>query len=572
VLGLGKVEDSCRFCGASLNPEEVHRLPVPLFDRTYDVCVACRDAWRNGGRELVPFEPGFRADRGYRWIGPIAEDAFTLLRKIAAEAGDAALVAPVLEGDARKALPRLVETMRESELALAGALAAAIVVGDEVGPLEEISRLVDKVARTEATPLLFGVYAHARAGPPPVGAKLPKKPESAARRAHLEAARGAYLLHLPFALRDELDARIASLHVLASLELGNADDAEAKLRQYRRNADAKPSARDPRLPLLHAFLQLATGNLAAVDEALKTGLAWAQASPEPSRWAEVEAVLWFDTYVRAVDSGRWEPARDAMKRYSRLRPSDRRALYDLAHTFMKTSLDPVAREVLASYHAFDPRDEDGLLLYATCLSRLGETHAAWVLLRDDLDTERDEEKLGGERRHLAALSAHAEGDDDRAIELLAEAHALSPDDRTRENLVFLIQEELAQRVERLTTETWNEEIVAFLRRHGDVLKKEIGQAGLAFMQGFVAREVRDGFKAAHSFGPDLFEKLRFSDAEMTTLQAYGLLAQRKLGDAVRKDREAQGSGGRPIPFALLLAFLDKIRSWPESDREMFKAG
>ena len=124
----------------------------------------------------------------------------------------------------------------------------------------------------------------------------------------------------------------------------------------------------------------------------------------------------------------------------------------------------------------------------------------------------------------------------------------------------------------MTTGTWNEEIVGFLRQHGDVLQAEFGQAGLAFMQGFVAREVRDGFKAAHSFGPDLFEKLRFSDAEMTTLQAYGLLAQRKLGDALRKDREAQGSGARPLPAALLLSFVDKIRSWPESDRAMFKTG
>ena len=67
--------------------------------------------------------------------------------------------------------------------------------------------------------------------------------------------------------------------------------------------------------------------------------------------------------------------------------------------------DDVAREVLASLHAREPRNEDALLLHATCLSRLGETRTAWQLLRDDLETDREKEQLGAERRHLAGLCA-----------------------------------------------------------------------------------------------------------------------------------------------------------------------
>jgi len=302
-----------------------------------------------------------------------------------------------------------------------------------------------------------------------------------------------------------------------------------------------------------------------VDDALKVAIAWAKARPA---WAEVEALAWFDAYVRAVDAERWESARDALKAFCKLRPDDRRALYDLGHTFMKCALDPVAREVLASYHENDPRDEEGALLYATCLMRLGETQAAWTLLRDELeagDSPGKKKELQAELEHLAALAAHAEGHTERALELLQASYEREKDDHTRENLVTLVLLEARKRIDALEPEGLPD-LAALLGAHANALEDEYGQVALAVLRAFVAREIRDDFRTAPSFGIDLFEKLHFGDADLTTLQAYELLAQRKLGDAVRKDRQAQLAGGRPIPIDILLRFLDKVRRWPREQR------
>lgn len=563
----------CRFCGASLAPEEVYRLEVPFFERTYELCRPCRDAWESGCRSLNRFEPRFRpvqADgtdhRGapaYRWPRPLADDALFLLRAIVAElppaVGEIAdAQKALLAREPKKAFALSQATLEKGgELELALGLAAGVLLGQELGPLDQLSRLVDRRSRSERTPLLLGVYAHAVAGK---------------ERGHLEVARTAYLLHLSYTIKDELDGRIASLHVLASLDLNDEDGAGAKLRQYRRQADTTPAARDPRIPLLQAKLYLSEDNLAAADGALETALAWSKAAP--TKWADLEALVWFDTYVRAIDSERWEVAKDALKSYCKLRPDDRCALHDLGHAFMKCAADPIAREVLASYHAHDPKDKEGVLLYATCLARLDDTRAAWTLLRDDLESESDDDlvtteakKLGAERRHLAALVAEREGHSDRALELMASAYALAPeDDEARENFVTLLLGEVRRRVDDLTPETLSE-LAELLSAHTKLLEAEYGSVGLAILRGFVSREIRDDFKTAPSFGMDRFEKLRFGDADLTSLQAYELIAQRKLGDAVRKDRQAQQGGGRAIPMELVLRFLDKVRRWPEETRK-----
>lgn len=83
----------------------------------------------------------------------------------------------------------------------------------------------------------------------------------------------------------------------------------------------------------------------------------------------------------------------------------------------------------------------------------------------------------------------------------------------------------------------------------------------------MTREIQEDFKTAPSFGMDRFSKLRFGDADLTTLQAYELLAQRRLGEAVRKDRQAQLAGGRPIPIDLVFRFLDRVKHWPPEARK-----
>jgi hypothetical protein len=555
-------ESHCRFCGASLAPEEVYAVSVPFFERSYDVCKGCRDAWQTGCRALVPFEPHFRGDRVYRWPRPLPEDAGILLEEIATRgreerASDALLALEA--GDARRALSLVEGRVESDEVALAIALAAGARTGEEVGELERLSRLADR-AKNERIPLLLGVYAHAVSGNTLVGEKL-EAPKTASARTHLEAARSAYLLHLSYALKTELDGRVAALHALVTLELGDQEAAASKLRQYRRQADTAAAARDPRIPLLQALVQLLEGNFAATDDTLRVAIGWAKVDP---KWAEVEALSWFDTYVRAVAGERWEPARDALKAFCKLRPDDRRALYDLGHTFMKCALDPVAREVLASYHARDPKDGEGALLYAACLLRLGETQAAWTLLKDSLDLE-EPTQVAAERRHLAGLAAHAEGHEERAIELLQASFELEPEDHARENLVTLVLLEAGRIVEELEPEGL-ETLFELFSRHKDAFQREYGNVALAILRAFLAREVREEFKTAPSFGIDLFEKLHFGDADVTTLQAYELLAQRKLGDAVRRDRQAQLAGGRPIPIELLLRFLDRVRPWPREAR------
>jgi hypothetical protein len=573
-------EEHCRFCGASLAPEETYKLDVPFLERSYEVCRPCRDAWTSGGRSIVPFEPRFRADTTERWPSPLADDALSVLRLVARDvpAGSeetARALEALLARDAgaRSALALGWDKGGELELALALAAAVQGTRGEasELAPLEVVSRAVDKRGTSERTGLLFGIYAHATSGVALAGVEL-AAPKSALARAHLEAARSAYLLHLSYSLKDEVDGRIAALHALASLELGDQDGASAKLRTYRRQADATPAARDPRIPLLQALVFGLEGNLAAVDDALKVALAWARAVP--ARWGEVEALVLFDQYVRAAASGRWEAAKDALKAFCKLRPDDPRALYDLGHTFMKCALDPIAREVLASSHERDPRDKDGTLLYATCLSRLGESAAAWRLLRDDLEGESPddlvtpgEKKLGAERRHLAGLVAREEGDLARGLDLLAQAYALDrEDDHLRANLVTLALEAVSARLGELEPEGLND-LSALLAPHAAALQAEYGTVALVVLRGFVAREIQDDFKTAPSFGIDRFQKLRFGDADLTTLQAYELLAQRRLGEAVRKDRQAQLAGGRPIPMDLLFRLLDKIRHFPPEIRK-----
>lgn len=573
-------ESHCRFCGASLAPEEVYALEVPFFERSYEVCKGCRDAWQNGSRALVPFEPHFRGDRVYRWPRPLPEDAAILLEEIAAGVRSEALLA--LEArDARRALSLVEGRIETSEVDLAIALAAGALLGEEVGELERLSRLADR-GKNERIPLLFGVYAHAVSGNAITGEKL-EPPKTTSARAHLEAARSAYLFYLSYSLKSELDGRIAALHALVTLELGDHEGAASKLRQYRRQADAAASARDPRIPLLQALVQLLEGNFAATDDALRVAVGWGKADP---KWAEVEALAWFDTYVRAVAGERWDAARDALKAFCKLRPDDRRALYDLGHTFMKCALDPIAREVLASYHARDPKDGEGVLLYAACLMRLGESGAAWTLLKDNLDApvRLPVEVAGGgvdpgsvasalgpgiqlaaEMRHLAGLAAHAEGHEELALELLQASFELEPEDHARGNLVTLVLLEAGGIVDELEPEGL-EKLFELFSRHREAFLREYGNVALAILRAFIAREVREDFKTAPSFGIDLFEKLHFGDADVTTLQAYELLAQRKLGDAVRRDRQAQLAGGRPIPIELLLRFLDRTRRWPREAR------
>jgi tetratricopeptide (TPR) repeat protein len=540
----------CRLCGATLDPEATFRLEVGLFERSYEVCRPCRDDWSAGGRALLPFEPAFRGDRTYRWLGPVPEDARAILERIGNELG-----APIAGSlaSARKAIEG-----KPTEADLAAGLAAALAAGEELAPHATLERLVDRHAKTDLTPVLLGLHAHAAAGSTLSGVRI-EKPSNAGRKALLEAARSAYLLYSSFTLRDGLDGRIAALAAHVSLELGDSAGAEEKLRAARRQMDAKAELRDARVPLYQALLSLRSGNLKAADDALAAGRAWGGSNA-------VLAVFDFDTYVRAVEGGRFEVAREALKAYCRLRPDDTRALYALAHVFMKCSLDPVAREVLASLHAREPRDEDALLLYATCLSRLGETRAAWQLLRDDLETDRDEEKLGAERRHLAGLCAQAEGHDDRALELLAEAWALaSRDDRARANLVTLVLERVGDMIGSLTPESFPD-LARFVATHGKALEAELGAVALTLFRVFLEREIAGGFEALPDFGPDLFPQLRFSNAHATLLQALSLLAQRKLGDAARKEREARAAGAVPAPLILLLAFLERVKAWDPVER------
>ncbi|HZU99091.1 MAG TPA: hypothetical protein VFF73_20460 [Planctomycetota bacterium] len=541
----------CRLCGATLDPEATFRLEVGLFERNYEVCRPCRDDWNAGGRAVLEFEPAFRGDRTYKWVGPTPEDARALLERIGKELG-----API---DGSLASARKAIEGKPTEAELVAGLAAAISAHEELAPHATLERLVDRHAKIDLTPVLLGLHAHAAAGSTLTGPRI-EKPANAGRKALLEAARSAYLLYSSFTLRDGLDGRIAALAAHVSLELGDSAGAEEKLRAARRQMDAKADLRDARVPLYQALLALRTGNLKAADDALAAGVAWAQGS------SAVLAVLDFDTYVRAVEGGRFDAARDALKAYCRLRPDDTRALYALAHVFMKCSLDPVAREVLASLHAREPRDEDALLLYATCLSRLDETRAAWQLLRDDLETDRDEEKLGAERRHLAGLCAHAEGHDDRALELLAEAWALGPkDDRVRANLVTLVLERVVEMIGSLTPESFPE-LARFVATHGKALEGEIGAVPLTLFRVFLEREIAGGFEAVPDFGPDLFPQLRFSNAHGTLLQALSALGQRKLGDAARKEREARAAGAAPAPLFLLLAFLERVKAWDPVER------
>src|SRR5579872_2309876 len=116
----------CRLCGATLDPEATFRLEVGLFERNYEVCRPCRDDWNTGGRALLSFEPAFRGDRTYRWVGPIPEDARALVERIGKELG-----API-EGSlvtARKTIEG-----KPTEADLAAGLAAAVVAGEELAP------------------------------------------------------------------------------------------------------------------------------------------------------------------------------------------------------------------------------------------------------------------------------------------------------------------------------------------------------------------------------------------------------------------------------------------------------
>jgi hypothetical protein len=550
---LGKSQASCRLCGRALVPEETYKVVVPFLDRSFETCRDCRDDWNAGGRALLPFEPAFRGDRTHRWAGPIASDARVLLARALEELGAPAGTATL--ATIREAIAAGTVT----ELDLARGLALAIDTREELAPIETLERTVDRKARTESVPLLFGFYAHALAGPPLTGTAAPRvTPE---KKKLLEVARSAYLQFLPFTLKTELDGRIAALHATVSLELGDSATAEQKLLAFRTQAQARaPEARDPRLPFQQALVFLRAGHVAAVDEAFATSVAWCRAAKDPSAWTEIEALCLRASYVRAVENGRFAQARDAMKAYVKLRPDDRRALMDLAHAYAKCDMDPVAREVFARYHAQDPKDEDGLILYATCLQRLGETEQAWRLLRDDLETEREVERLGAERRHLAALCAHAVGQNARALELATAAWELAPaDDRVRRNLVTILLEELEERLANLSPEQLPE-LLEVLSKYRAAFDREYGAAALELLGAFISREIASGFAGSSSFGFDDLGKLRFVQTEGTLLQALVFLAQRKLPDAVAKDREARAVGAPPIPFRLLLTLLDRIKS------------
>ncbi len=546
---------SCDFC--LRGGVELARVAVPYFEATAELCPACREDFGRGGRRAAPFEPGFRVDRSWRWPRPDA-------------------------GDARAALAGVEAPERD----LARRLAGAVERGEELGPLAEVAAEVRRTARSDATALLLGIYAHATvASDRPPERRPPHKEKLAA----LDLAFGEYVAAAEYPIKTELGARIAALDILVKLERGEVAEAERKLRDAGAAVE-RARLREPRLPLLRAIVHAEQANLSGADRALEQCLKAIDAAPDGDAWRDVRAVALHDAFVRAVDGERFAAARDALRAYVKLRPDDRAARFALAHTYMKLSLDAVAREVLASVldpeardlirgvHEQDPGDEEGLLLYATCLHRLGEPGRALALLADDegVVPELPGERLRAERCHLAGLCAREKGDRGRALGLLAEAYEgvrtagaeaeRRPARALASDLVLAVQDEARERLEDLTADGLPG-LVELVSAHAAAFRADYSPAGLELARRFVAWEMGRGFRS-YVTGPDPLDSASLPGEHASLAQAYVLLAKRRLGEAVRKEREARAAGSSPVPIDLLLTLLDRLRRFTREGLEI----
>lgn len=385
----------CDFCQLERDP--LHGLDLP-GQREWQVCGPCRDRFTSAGRGAPePFQPELERTPLWEWRLPLAPDARWLLARLGAT--------PVAATD----LPRLraalglegAGTPPPSADAIAQALTAAVLAGEELGPWERVERLGGRLEGLGE--LLLGVYAHAAARvrlnrlleseesvrraaqerdpqaldkerDPAAGSDLLlRAPALAAAAAKLdptlprllEAARQAYQYSgasLPPARRgaqDGLGHRAALLLAGLLVERGDGalaggagkergegslERAEALLREVLQAIEQRALPVDPRAQLLQAALQRLKGWKDGCDRALAAGLS--QAAQAGDAHAEARAALLRDRTLRAGESGQWAAATESLRALRALRPHEPGALLELAHLYYRRSLPSVAREVL----------------------------------------------------------------------------------------------------------------------------------------------------------------------------------------------------------------------------------
>jgi hypothetical protein len=149
---------------------------------------------------------------------------------------------------------------------------------------------------------------------------------------------------------------------------------------------------------------------------------------------------------------------------------------------------------------------------------------------------------------------------------MVESFELQPARRAAQDLVRVLRPRVEDLVARLGPDELPD-LARLLAEHAAAIRMRFGVPHLVALLWFVGRELGQDFSSLSGFGlEDPAITARFPADQITTLQAYVLLAQRKLADAVRKDREARAGGGGPIPFRLLLAFLVQVRTWSAAGR------
>lgn len=596
-IGFARVSDRCALCDADGAP----RTPLDFgFERRPEACVDCAREFASGQLELEPLHPSFDRQGTYRWVGVQLEDITALATEIIS------WMPASLPEDCRDARPslQLLQRLRpeleraaaapadqapsgEARRVLTARLVTALLAGSalavEVLPPEALDRLRMRVERSTDVGLLIGLHQHLRGSGGLGDGRSAPRPK-AAQKALLERVRRAYLVATPPAA-PPWPQRMAAIQAALFVELDRLDDAARTLDDALRDGGA---AHEPRLPHLRGLLYVLEGHARAADEMLEL----AATSQAAETCSEVVAATAYNRYLRAAGGERWGRARARLAEYCRLRSDDSTARFELAQAYIQSSLDPVAREILGSVldgeavatfeacYRSDERRAEGVLLYGTCLLRLGastegaarEEHVrrARQVAEEHLENASDDDPW---RSALYSLLAHchaAAGDTERALRAACEAFYGEPS-RVRARDVGVIAQRLL---------------------HDALDEPEVSPVGLA-------TAIRSALPALLSFlgkshahvlllyllhtGDTPFElkagdgvtgpggDLRSSHFDGSTVLAYLSLTRNNSVEAWERNQRAVNQGAAPVPFSLLGRLRRVYGTWDPRARSEFDA-
>jgi len=606
AIGFSSKEATCDLCDGAA-PE---RYPVDFgMERAPQACAACRSAFDSGGLTLEPEPPAFVADREVRWVGIRGADLEELAERILDGLGvpaDAEARTDVRCADVGLALDRLQRLRPELERAAAAAasevppagqrrattealvvaLVCAARAGVEVLPRESMDRLRMRADQQGDVGMLLGLHDHWR-GSVGLGSASAPPPPSRVQQELLDRARRQYLL-APDPSDTAWGRRWIALRAAVQLEAGRRDEARRLLEDGLRDGAA---GADPRLLHLRALLYLQEGHHRPADDKLRAALDELARRPDRAQWRDVELATLHNLYVRAVGRDRWADACGALRAYCRLAPEEVDARFDLAHAYVASSLDPVAREVLggvldetatatfrACYEHMQRRAE-GVMLYATCLLRLGRAaegasesrrrHAeeARRVLERHLESAGDSDPRTAEGWGLLAHCCRELGDPESALEAAGRAHALDGSAARGRELWFFAHEALRHC---LALDVGPETVVDAIREHVPGLRAAMGDLHAGHLLLYLLHRGESGVHlSTGAAGLELGGSLRSTHYDGSTQLAYTSLVAHNPVQAWQRNHQAVRQGALPIPFRLFGDVRRRYQSWSAQQRELF---